>query len=253
MGAVSPLGQARDAEFQRYLETLLSEEEALQASYERRIKIIEDNTIEGSEFRLELQQQENARHEKLLLAHQAKLGSIEAKGIIARRKFEQKNTRERTKSVLGEIATLTAGVAQNNKTLFKINKVAAIANAVIGAYEGISRTLAAYPYPINVGLAALHAAAAFAQVQAIRSTSFGGAGAGTTPSLAGTSGTINDIPVETAPVAADGLTAAPASNVINISFSPGITDTEAVRQFIETDLSEALRDGAGLDVRVVAK
>lgn len=156
--------------------------------------------------------------------------------------------------MLGEIAALTAGVAQNNKTLFKINKVAAIANAVIGAYEGISRTLAAYPYPINIGMAALHAAAAFAQVQAIRSTSFGGTGGGTTPSLAGTTGTVNDIPVETAPVIDEGLAAAPANNVISISFmNPGITDTEAVRTFIEQDLSAALRDGAGLDVRVVAQ
>lgn len=254
VGAVSPVQQQRDQEFQRYLETLLTEEQALQASYERRLKIIEDNTIEGSDQRLDLQEQEQARLEAGLLKHQAKLGSIEAQGILARRKFEEKNTKERTKTVLSEIAALTAGVAQNNKTLFKINKVAAIANAVIGAYEGISRTLAAYPYPINIGMAALHAAAAFAQVQAIRSTSFGGTGGGTTPSLAGTTGTVNDIPVETAPVIDEGLAAAPANNVISISFTnPGITDTEAVRTFIEEDLSAALRDGAGLDVRVIAQ
>lgn len=253
VGATSPTQEASDAEFQRYLESLLSEEEALRASYERRLKIIEENTTAGSDQQLSLKEQEYARLETALLKHQANLGNLEAKGILARRKFEEQNTRQRTKTVLNEIATLTAGVAQNSKTMFKINKVAAIANAVIGAYEGISRTLAAYPYPINIGMAALHAAAAFAQVQAIRSTSFSGGGAGTTPSLAGTTGVVNDIPIETAPVAEEGLTAAPANNVINISFDRGITDTESVRQFIETELSEALRDGAGLDVRVVAQ
>ena len=41
--------------------------------------------------------------------------------------------------------------------------------------------------------------------------------------------------------------------MINISFNPGISDSEAVRNFITEDLSEALRDGAGIDVRVVAQ
>ena len=42
------------------------------------------------------------------------------------------------------------------------------------------------------------------------------------------------------------------TNVISIDFSGGITDTNAVREFIENDFAEALRDGSGLDVQVVA-
>lgn len=248
----SPEAAKRDEELQRYLESLYTEEEALIASYARRAQIIDENTTAGSDFNLLLKQKEYDRLEKAMLEHQARLGNIEAQAILQRRKFDEQNAAARTKTVLGEVASLTAGVAQENKALFNINKVAAIANAIISAHEGISKTLGAYPYPINIGMAALHAATAFAQVSAIQGTSFEGGGTGTTPSLAGTAPVINDIPVETAPVVDEGLTAAPASNVVNISFAPGITDTEAVRTFIEEDLAEALRDGAGLDVQVVA-
>jgi len=252
-GAGSPQMAKREEELQKYLESLYTEEEMLRASYARRIQIIDENTTAGSDFNLQLKQAEYERLEQAMLEHQARLGNIEAQGILQRRKFDEQNARQRTKTVLGEVAALTAGVAQNNKAMFEINKVAGIANAIIGAHEGIAKTLAAYPYPINVGLAALHAAAAFAQVSAIKNTSYEGGGAGTTPSLAGSTGTINDIPVDTAPVVDSGLTTAPADNVVNITFNPGIADSESVRQFIEEDLSEALRDGAGLDVRVIAE
>ena len=254
VGAVGGQGaENTEKQYQAYLESLLSEEEALRLSYERRLQLIEDNTAAGSELRTSLQQQEHARLESDLLKHQAKLGKIEAKGIIARRKFEEASYKQKTKTVIGHVLKLTDGVAQSNKTLFKINKIAAIANATIDAFRGISLPLASYPYPFNIGMAALHGAAAFAQISAIKNTSFSGGGGGTTPSLAGTSPVINDIPVS-APVSDEQLTTgASTSNVVTISFAPGISDTETVRKFIEEDLSEALRDGAGPDVRVVAQ
>jgi len=238
-------------EYQRYLDSLLSEEDALLASYARRIKIIEDNTLTGSDVQASLKQQEYVRLENDMLKHQAKLGKLEAQGILARKAFEQKNTREKTKFVLSELASLTAGVAQNSKTMFKINKVAGIANAVINTYEGVTKALSAYPPPLSFAMAGAQLAAGMAQVNAIRSTSFAGGGGGTTPSLAGSVPTVNNVPVETAPVVED--IASPRDSVINISFNPGISDSQSVRDFITTDLSEALRDGAGLDVRVVAQ
>ena len=238
-------------EYQRYLDSLLSEEDALLASYARRIKIIEDNTLTGSDVQASLKQQEYVRLEGDMLKHQAKLGKLEAQGILARKAFEQKNTREKTKFVLSELASLTAGVAQNSKTMFKINKVAGIANAIISTYEGVAKALSAYPPPISFAMAGAQLAAGMAQVNAIRSTSFAGGGGGTTPSLAGSVPTVNNVPVETAPVVEDIVTT--RDSVINISFNPGISDTQSVRDFIVNDLSEALRDGAGLDVRVVAQ
>ena len=131
--------------------------------------------------------------ETLELQHQAALGDIHAQGVLARRKFEQMNMVQQAQTIFGEMANITAGVAQHNKTLFGINKIAGIANAVINAYTGISKTMAAYPYPYNIALAALHAAAAFAQVSAIQATSFGGGV--TAPSIAGSTAAMPVTPV----------------------------------------------------------
>jgi len=123
--------------------------------------------------------------EELELQHQAKLGDIMAQGILARRRFEQMNLTQQAQTLVGHLAGLTASVAQHNRTMFNINKVAGIAQALVNAYVGISKTLASYPFPWNIAMAAAHAAVAFAQVNAIRSTSFQGGGGGTAPSLAG--------------------------------------------------------------------
>ena len=79
-------------------------------------------------------------------------------------------------TMFGNLAQL---MNTGSRKLFEIGKTAAIANAVVSAYDGISKTLAAYPYPFNMGMAAAHGVAAFAQVSAIKSQSFSkGAGAG---------------------------------------------------------------------------
>src|SRR5690606_1551651 len=104
--------------------------------------------------------------------------------LSEREKFQQMSSKDKVKTVSGELADITSGVAQHNKAMFRLNQAAGISNAIISAYEGISKTLSAYPYPINIGMAAAHGVAAFAQVNAIRSQSFG-SGGGAAPSLAG--------------------------------------------------------------------
>lgn len=78
---------------------------------------------------------------------------------------------------LDAFGTIIGALAQHSETAFKIQKAAAITSAVISAYEGISRTLGAYPYPVNIAMAAAHAATAFAQISKIKSQSFQGGGA----------------------------------------------------------------------------
>jgi hypothetical protein len=113
---------------------------------------------------------------------------IERASMTEAQKFEKKNYQERAKQIFGELENITAGVAQHSRAMFNINKVAAIANTILSAYEGISKTLAAYPYPWNIAMAAAHGVAAFAQVNAIRSQQFQGGGAGFAPSLAASPG-----------------------------------------------------------------
>lgn len=80
-----------------------------------------------------------------------------------------------TATMFGNLATLTQA---GSKKLFKIGKVAAISEALINAYKGISETWNAYPYPWNIPMAAAHAVSAFAQVRSIASTQYGSTSAG---------------------------------------------------------------------------
>lgn len=73
---------------------------------------------------------------------------------------------------------LTAGLATHSRAAFEVNKAGAIAKAVMDTYKGIGGVLAEYPGPVGWGLAAVQAAMGFAQVSAIKSTSFGGGGGG---------------------------------------------------------------------------
>lgn len=111
--------------------------------------------------------------EQAELEHQARLGNIVAQGTLARQKFTQMSARQQTQTVLQEMLALTNGVATTNRALFEVNKIAGIANAVVNTHAGVSRTLAAYPYPWNIPMAALHLVSGLAQVQAIKSAQFG--------------------------------------------------------------------------------
>ena len=260
---VETIVAANDAQFEALQTSLLTEEEAILASYQRRTEIIAANTAEDGALRETLLKKEALNVEKIWLAHQAKIGNAEAKGLIKRRKFEEKTTKEKTAFVLGQLSTQLAGAAQSNKTLFKIHKVASIASAVVSGAKGVAETLGNYPYPYNIPLAAAHGVAALAQINSIKSTTYGGGGSVSAPSGGGGAASVPSIPspdavtaTVTAPVADEPLSSGPGApvtggNVISIDFSGGMTSVEAVRDFIENDLAEAIRDGVGLDVEVV--
>jgi hypothetical protein len=134
--------------------------------------IVEEAFLNGlieDERRQELQAQLEADF-------QNRLTEIHKKGFSERQKFAQLSSVAQSKQVIGEMINLTAGVAKENKKLFEINKAAGIANALINTYQSFTRTLAEYPYPLNIALAGLSLAAGLAQVQAIKSQSFSGGG-----------------------------------------------------------------------------
>lgn len=123
---------------------------------------------------------------------QDKLTEIAKEGWTEREKFAAMSSQAQTKHVIDSLVTMTQGVATTNKTLFKINKAAAIAQAIVNTAEGVTKALSAYPPPLSFAMAAAQAAAGAAQIQAIRSATFGG---GTTPSVAGSTPTYQDQPV----------------------------------------------------------
>ena len=172
--------------------TLLEREQVEALAFIRRREVVEEA------FQQELIDKE--RRDSLILGlerdFQTKLTKIAEAGYSEREKFQRASLQAQAADVFSHLTSITQGVATSNKTLFRINQAAAIGNAVVNTYEGVSKTLAKYPWPLAGVLAAAHLAAGLAQVQAIRSAQPGG---GTTPSLAGATPTFNDQPVRPNP------------------------------------------------------
>ncbi len=217
--------------------SLLTEEERLFNSYANRQFIVE------SAFDSELISVE--KHQSLLLSvteqFEKSRTEIEKRGWTDRQKFAAASTQQQTAIVVGELVNMTAGVAQHNKRLFELNKTAAIANATVGAFEGFNRTMGAYPYPLNVGLAGLSLVASLAQVQAIRGTTFGGGGGGgsTTPSAAGTVPVVNNQPIQPIQPVSDSL--------FNGSTAQSVDSSEQREPPIIVNVNVETVDNAGFD------
>ncbi|MCH8172659.1 MAG: hypothetical protein IIA70_05035, partial [Proteobacteria bacterium] len=210
-----------------------SEEELELQSHLRRLDQLQTFFDEG------LIKEDDRRALELDLAqkHEDALGEIKERGLTKLEKFTALSWDNQTQTVLGAMVNITQGVARSNKTMFEINKVAAIGMAVVNAYLGISKTLSTYAFPLSIAMAGLQAAAAFAQVNAIRSQSFGGGG-GAAPSLAGATAA--------PPVSDVGGAGGPQQNVI-INLHGGPFGNDVVRQLIK-EINEASKNGAKIVV-----
>jgi len=220
---------------------LMSDTQKLEAAFAQRGETLQEL------YSLDLlsQQEFFDRSAELTLQHQAAMGDIESQGILARREFERRNMTQRIQDVSGLMLQLTNSVATHSKALFQINKVAGIANAIVNAHEGASKTLAKYPWPLAQILAGLHYAAGFAQVQAIRSASFGGSTSA--PSIGGGGA----IPVTDVGAPAPAAAPAPRPQVIyvNIPQYTGVVDLRAwvMNNFLPT-WNEVVGDGANVTI-----
>lgn len=130
-----------------------------------------------------LQESEEAHQDKLLEIRTRQFGTFQ-KLAMELAKFEQKTAQQKTLFVLGQAQQLTAGLAQNSKTAFNINKAVSIAEAVINTATGVTAALRLGPK--GIPLAALIGAQGLAQIATIQSTQFGGAATGLTSSGPGT-------------------------------------------------------------------
>ncbi len=222
-------------------EGILNERDLMIEQHEDRLDFLQE--AHDAEF---IQQEEfDKLREELELKHQAAMGNIEAKGILARRKFEEKNLQQKTQTVIGMLTQATQGVAASNKTMFEINKVAAIANAVINTAVAVTNALAIPPPPLGIALAAVMAAAGLAEISAIRGTTFGGGG-GSVPGIPSLATTVNPVtPIAGAGQGLDTETPPAATNVtINLGDDDQLISTSAVRELLE-QLNDAAQDTGG--------
>lgn len=108
-------------------------------------------------------------------------------GTISWREYRtaMEGVSEQGKNAMNDLASTTS---QALTTIFKENKTAAIASAIINTYQGITKAIANYPPPMSYAMAGLQAAMGFAQVQQIKNTSKSSSGGGSSaPSSAGAS------------------------------------------------------------------
>jgi len=160
---------AAQAKLNRLQESLFTEEQTLQLSFSNKMAIAQeanDLKILADENHLQLIYDLNAEHE-------GKLAALKLKSMTNLEKFQAMSSKNQVKTVVGELVNITSGVAQHNRKLFELNKVAGIANAIISTHAGVAKSLENYPMPLAAAMAAAHLAAGIAQVEAIKGTSFG--------------------------------------------------------------------------------
>lgn len=222
------------AQVQQYL---LSKEQLEQQTFATHLEQLQA----GYEGELISREEFNAQLEQLVAQHEMAVTQIVSDEAAKRLEFQAMSSGQQVKTVLGDMVQMTAGVAQHSKTLFKINKAAALAQAIVALPEHVSKTMAQYPFPISVAMGALAAAASLAQINAIRSSQFSGGGGGTTPSSAGSVPVVNGMPVAQSQVADFGTQLRQRSDRVDVVLEGGTFSAEGVRSLVE-QLTEALGD-----------
>jgi hypothetical protein len=219
-------------------EGFMTEEQLATLHFERQAALLQ----QARELEVIGQTEHFALLEALEQEHANKINAIREKSLTDAQRFQRMSWQQQTKTMLSELQNMTNGVSTHSRKMFEINKAVGIANAIVSAYEGISKTLAAYPYPYNIAMAAAHAATAFAQVNAIRSQSFGGGGGGAAPALAGSTAA-----PAVSNVGAGRSGQQSSGQIVNISLQGEIFGREQVRGLI-SQINEAVADGAVLRI-----
>jgi hypothetical protein len=157
----------------------LSELDQEQFKYEEKLKLLEEYLLAEPEMIAQYQ----GVKEKMAEDHEARMVAIRKKGLTDQQKWTDMSYKDQAKTVAGELMSMTGAAATENRKMFEINKAASLANAVIKGYES---AVNAYAFgsriggpPVGAAMAALSVAATGAQINAIRSQTFGGGGGGT--------------------------------------------------------------------------
>lgn len=215
-------------------QSLASQEELENAHYQKDLETLQ----EANENLLLTDEDYMLARQVLEEQHLDKLKKMREAAQTDLQKFNAMNWKQQTATVIGELANMTAGVAQHSKTMFDINKAAGIANAIVNTAQGITKALASYPPPISFVMAAAQAAAGIAQIAAIKSATFSGGGAAPAPSLAGSTPAPPTTPVD------NGAPGGGSQQIVRIQ---GLDPTQMFsgRQVAEL-LNSAVKDGAKL-------
>jgi tape measure domain-containing protein len=213
--------------------------EGLEQKWAEQQEVIELLFQEG----LITEQERKAQLLNIEAIHQANVNKIIEKSMSARQKFSAKSSKDQLTTVLGDMQKMTAGVAGSNKTMFEINKAAALANAAVQLPASIMKTMENYPFPLSIAMAGLQAAAGAAQIAAISSSSFGGGGGGATSMPTSGGGFVTTPGVAPSDMASPAQEEVETTKEVTINLGDSaIISTEAVRLLVE-QINEELGDG----------
>ena len=237
------LQEQLESRYLRLSEYLMTERELLQSKYHEDVMLLENAYVEGI---IPTQEALDQQLEDLALLHEERLSNIKHDGVKAREKFEQMSTKNQIKTVVGGLAQMTSGVAHHSKRMFKLNKAAGIANALVSTHEGVAKALAAYPPPISFVMAAGQLVAGMARVNAIKSQSFGG-GSSSPGTVGGSPIPPSDIGRNTSSGVLNNALQRAQARIVTINFGDAaLLPKEAVRNLVE-QINEEVGDGLILE------
>lgn len=168
-GEDAPVGKYSPEENEKFLE-------GLRERFASEMELIE------MQEQTRLERLREAKEQELLTDQEFELRKTQIEADAAKQREDIAKAEKEAK--MNMASSMFSGLSNlmntESKKLFEIGKAAAISGAIVDAYKGITKTLAEYPYPFNIGMAAAHAATAFAQIQNIKKQQFGSQGSPTT-------------------------------------------------------------------------
>lgn len=161
-------GLDQTKQIEKLQQSLMTKEEALKASYDKEIALLNDFGARSAE-NAELVADLKIRAEERYLA---KMEELRKKS----KNWEDKTSSERVDMVMGDLDKMFSGVKANNKRMFAVAKAYNIAKAMMSTATGATKALETYPPPLSFAMAAAQVAAGMAQVATIKAQSFDGGG-----------------------------------------------------------------------------
>lgn len=181
-GGTGEVDDETKKKIEAFNKTLLTEEEAELASHQKRLAELELYRQQQLDIGMSYDEAERRINQD----HKDSMVEIERRALETIAGFRAASFRQQAASTAGFFKNMTANVATASKTMFNINKTAAIAEGILNLKEAV---MGAYKWGANRGGPALGAisagiagAAQVAQLNAIKNQQFGGGG-GVAPSV----------------------------------------------------------------------
>lgn len=205
----NPLSSTNESDssddFEKLTEKLLTEEETLNLSYDRRLAMTQENLKgrdEAEQWHTKRLAQRHLEERKLLdrknkdvekadAKHQRKtlLGEIifyknHSKVLKFFNEWEMKTQQEKSRFIISEAKNRLGAMANYSEKAFKLSKALNLADAVIQGFGAVQKAWNSAPFPANIAAAAFVAAKTAVQIKGIRSQEFKGGGGSFSPAIA---------------------------------------------------------------------